>query len=83
MTIMCRFELDKREIEEEFGIKFDEYFAYEMKKLQAYVKHELAELTAGKIIVSPKGKIFVRAVAMQFDRYLRESDRAGGYSKIA
>lgn len=83
MTIMCRFELDKREIEEEFGIKFDEYFAYEMKKLQAYVKHELAELTADKIIVSPKGKIFVRAVAMQFDRYLRESDRAGGYSKIA
>ena len=79
MTIMCRFELDKREIEEEFGIKFDEYFAYEMKKLQAYVKHELAELTADKIIVSPKGKIFVRAV----DRYLRESDRAGGYSKIA
>ena len=54
-----------------------------MKKLQAYVKHELAELTADKIIVSPKGKIFVRAVAMQFDRYLRESDRAGGYSKIA
>ena len=43
----------------------------------------LAELTADKIIVSPKGKIFVRAVAMQFDRYLRESDRAGGYSKIA
>lgn len=83
MTIMCRFELDKREIEEEFGIEFDEYFAYEMKKLQAYVKHELAELTADKIIVSPKGKIFVRAVAMQFDRYLRESDRAGGYSKIA
>ena len=70
-------------LEEEFGIKFDEYFAYEMKKLQAYVKHELAELTADKIIVSPKGKIFVRAVAMQFDRYLRESDRAGGYSKIA
>ena len=34
-------------------------------------------------VVSPKGKIFVRAVAMQFDRYLRESDRAGGYSRIA
>ncbi|MDO4936403.1 MAG: oxygen-independent coproporphyrinogen III oxidase [Sutterellaceae bacterium] len=83
MTIMCRFELDKREIEAEFGINFDETFAHELKKLQAYVKHELVELTQDKIIVSAKGKIFVRAVAMQFDRYLRESDRAGGYSKIA
>ena len=83
MTIMCRFELDKKEIEEEFGINFDEYFAYEMKKLQAYAKHELVELSDDKIVVSAKGKIFVRAVAMQFDRYLREADRAGGYSKIA
>ena len=83
MTIMCRFELDKREIEAEFGIKFDETFAHELKKLQAYAKHELVEVTPEKITVSAKGKIFVRAVAMQFDRYLRESDRAGGYSKIA
>lgn len=83
MTIMCRFELVKSEIEKEFGINFDETFAHELKKLQAYAKHELVELTPEKITVSAKGKIFVRAVAMQFDRYLRESDRAGGYSKIA
>lgn len=83
MTIMCRFCLDKREIEEEFKIDFDSTFAYELRKLTAYAKHELVELTNDKIVVSAKGKIFVRAVAMQFDRYLRESDRAGGYSKIA
>ena len=83
MTVMCRFEIVKKEIEEEFGIRFDETFAYELRKLQAYAKHELVELTSERITVSPKGKIFVRAVAMQFDRYLRESDRAGGYSKIA
>lgn len=83
MTIMCRFELRKSEIEEKFGIDFDKTFAYEMQKLQAYARHELVELSEDKITVSAKGKIFVRAVAMQFDRYLRESDRAGGYSKIA
>lgn len=83
MTIMCRFELVKREIEESFGIRFDETFAYELKRLQAYAKHELVELTPDRIVVSAKGKMFVRAVAMQFDRYLRESDRAGVYSKIA
>lgn len=83
MTIMCRFELDKKAIETEFGIDFDSTFAYELKKLQAYAKHELVSLTNDRITVSPKGKIFVRAVAMQFDRYLRESDRAGAYSRIA
>ena len=83
MTVMCRFEIDKKQIEAEFGINFDETFAWEMKKLGAYVKHGLVEMSGDKIVVSPKGKIFVRAVAMQFDKYLRESDRAGGYSKIA
>lgn len=83
MTIMCRFELVKADIEEQFKIDFDSTFAYELHKLEAYAKHELVTLTPERIVVSPKGKIFVRAVAMQFDWYLRESDRAGGYSKIA
>lgn len=83
MTIMCQFKLEKAEIESRFGIHFDEAFAYELRKLRNYEKVGLVELTPEAIVVSPKGKIFVRAVAMQFDRYLRESDRAGGYSKIA
>ena len=83
MTIMCQFKLEKAEIESRFGIHFDETFAYELRKLRNYEKVGLVELTPEAIVVSPKGKIFVRAVAMQFDRYLRESDRAGGNSKIA
>lgn len=83
MTIMCNFELDFRDVEKRFGIKFEETFAYELGKMKPYVKHGLVELTADRLIVSPKGKIFVRAVAMHFDRYLRESTRAGGYSRIA
>ena len=83
MKIMCNFELRKQEVEERFGINFDETFAYELSKMKPYVKHELVELYPDRLVVSPKGKIFVRAVAMQFDRYLRETDRAGGYSRIA
>ena len=83
MQIMCNFELKKKDVEERFGIKFDETFAYEWSKMKPYVKHGLVELHDDRLVVSPKGKIFVRAVAMQFDRYLRESDRAGGYSRIA
>lgn len=83
MQIMCNFALRKADVEAKFGIDFNDVFAYELKKLVPYAKHELVELTPEGIFVSPKGKIFVRAVAMQFDRYLRESDRAGGYSRIA
>ena len=83
MKIMCQFEVRKQEVEERFGVSFDETFAWELKHLAHYEKHELVELHPDRIVVSPKGKIFVRAVAMQFDRYLRESDRAGGYSTIA
>ena len=83
MKIMCNFELVFAEVEEKFGIKFSEVFAYELGKMKPYVKHELVELHPDRLVVSAKGKIFVRAVAMQFDRYLRESNRAGGYSRIA
>ncbi len=83
MKIMCNFELRKKEVEDAFGIDFDEVFGFEWSKMRPYVKHELVELYDDRLVVSAKGKIFVRAVAMQFDRYLRESSRAGGYSRIA
>ncbi|MDL2059119.1 oxygen-independent coproporphyrinogen III oxidase [Mesosutterella sp. AGMB02718] len=83
MKIMCQFEVKKSEVEEKFGVDFDSHFAWELKHLAAYQKHELVSLHPDRIVVTPKGRIFVRAVAMQFDKYLRESDRAGGYSTIA
>jgi oxygen-independent coproporphyrinogen-3 oxidase len=33
--------------------------------------------------VTPRGKLLVRAIAMQFDRYLRSDERQRRYSKIA
>ncbi len=83
MTVMCNFEIVKKDVEARFGINFDETFAYELERMRPYVKHDLVEVLDDRIVVLPKGKIFVRAVAMQFDRYLRESTRAGGYSRIA
>lgn len=81
--VMCQFAIDKAAFAARFGIDFDAYFDFEIRKLAAYEKVGFVEITPGAITVSPKGKIFVRAIAMQFDRHLRESSRAGGYSKIA
>ena len=83
MQIMCNFQLKFCRVEEKFGINFKEVFAYELNKMKPYVHHQLVELFDDRLVVSAKGKIFVRAVAMHFDRYLRESTRAGGYSRIA
>ena len=75
MKIMCNFELKKKDVEDKFGIHFDEVFAYELGKMKPYVHHDLVELYPDRLVVLPKGKIFVRAVAMQFDRYLRVKSR--------
>ena len=34
------------------------------------------------ITVTPKGRLFVRAIAMVFDRYLRQGQTAARYSKV-
>ncbi len=82
MNIMCQFVVYKKQIEQQFGIKFDEYFAFELKNLAHFVKEGLVELDDDKIVVTPKGKLLVRAVAMNFDRYLREDERVRRYSRI-
>ncbi len=37
MRLMCDLELDKREVEQRFGIKFDEYFAEALVKLEEFL----------------------------------------------
>ena len=44
MQIMCNFELRKKDVEERFGINFDETFGFELSKMKPYVHHELVEL---------------------------------------
>jgi oxygen-independent coproporphyrinogen-3 oxidase len=33
-------------------------------------------------VVTPKGRLLVRAIAMLFDRYLREARERASYSKV-
>jgi oxygen-independent coproporphyrinogen-3 oxidase len=62
----------KREIESEFHITFDSYFTAELAELAAMRDDGLVELSPGEIRVTPLGRIFIRNLAMPFDRYLRE-----------
>jgi oxygen-independent coproporphyrinogen-3 oxidase len=82
MALMCHFEVAKEAIETSHLLKFDEYFAQELDELKPFEEAGLVECGPDWISVLPKGKLLVRALAMVFDRYLRDDRRRRPYSKI-
>ncbi len=70
--LLCHTVIPKSEIEREFSISFDEYFEDELERLGEARTEGLVALAAEEIRVTPLGRIFIRNVAMTFDRYLRE-----------
>ena len=70
--LLCHTVIPKQEIEKEFSISFDEYFAPELEQLKESADQGLVILEPNQIRVTALGRIFIRNVAMAFDRYLRE-----------
>ena len=70
--LLCHTVVRKREIENTFQIRFDEYFASELAELRAMRDDALVLLSDDEIRVTTLGRIFIRNLAMPFDRYLRE-----------
>jgi oxygen-independent coproporphyrinogen-3 oxidase len=81
MDLMCSQPVEFARFQREFGIQFAEYFADELDKLQNFADEGLIELTAQHIAITRKGRLFVRAVGMTFDRYLAQRTGAS-YSKL-
>ncbi len=73
--IMCNAHLDTRAVEERFGIDFGRYFATEIDELRApggLVEQGFLSVEPDALDLQPLGRLFVRNVAMVFDRYLRD-----------
>lgn len=70
--ILCHTVIPKHEIEQEFGITFDEYFAPELAALETPAADGLVELSSDEIRVTWLGRVFIRNVAMVFDAYLEK-----------
>jgi len=70
--LLCHTVIPKRDVEREFSIVFDEYFASEIESLAEPRAEGLVILEPGEIRATPLGRIFIRNLAMVFDRYLRE-----------
>jgi len=70
--LLCHTVILKQEIEQEFSISFDKYFETELARLTEPASDGLVTLGPDEIQVTPLGRIFIRNVAMVFDRYLHE-----------
>jgi oxygen-independent coproporphyrinogen-3 oxidase len=79
--LMCDFELDIGALEREHGIRFADYFAPELAKLEALAADGLVTHDAAKVRVTPKGRLLIRNVCMAFDRYLNPQAEPLRYSK--
>src|SRR5580704_12371082 len=70
--LLCHTVIPKLEVEREFSISFDEYFASELARLADPSADGLVILGRDEIRVAPVGRIFIRNIAMVFDRYIEE-----------
>jgi oxygen-independent coproporphyrinogen-3 oxidase len=81
-SLMCHCELDYGVIESAHGIRFTEYFEEELAALASLAADDLLVIGERAITVTPRGRLLVRAIAMRFDRHLREGYKGAQYSKV-
>jgi oxygen-independent coproporphyrinogen-3 oxidase len=75
MELMCNFRVRAALVEELFGIDFFRYFRTELEELRAPegpVAQGFVVISEEGVQVTPLGRLFIRNVAMVFDRYLRQ-----------
>lgn len=54
-----------------------EQYNFAMNKLKAYAQDGLIELSENKIVVTPKGKLFIRNISSSLDEYLFNNQTTG------
>jgi oxygen-independent coproporphyrinogen-3 oxidase len=81
MALMCSGPVDFAAINKTHSVNFKSYFAEELLRLRPYEEAGLITVDAHAIRVTSKGRMFVRAVSMVFDKYLVQQTSAT-YSKL-
>lgn len=81
MRIMCKMGLSFADMEEKWGIVFDEYFSESLNRLTMLENDGLVELNKNEINITEEGRLFLRNIAMCFDRYLHTSKVDRSFSK--
>lgn len=78
--LICHFELNFKEIEQRYSIVFADYFVNELENLELMGQDGLLEITDKGIYVKAAGRLLIRNICMEFDRYLHEKKQQ--FSKV-
>jgi oxygen-independent coproporphyrinogen-3 oxidase len=81
MKLMCGLQLEWEKLDVEFKIYSSEYFAEEIEALAELESDGLVITGEKGIIVTEKGRLFLRNIAMVFDAYLPKNASKGSYSR--
>lgn len=74
--LMCNFHLERQQVESTFGIRFDEYFAPELERLDGGPARDgFLTISPAALDVPERGRLFVRNICMEFDKYLPAHQR--------
>ncbi|WP_044406891.1 oxygen-independent coproporphyrinogen III oxidase [Thiomicrospira microaerophila] len=68
--LISHFHLNFETVNQQWGIRFDEYFAKELKMLTVFAHDGLLTLDDKDIFVTAKGRLLIRNICMIFDAYL-------------
>lgn len=80
--LMCNFRLDIKYIEKKWGIIFNQYFEDSMTRLCKMAHDGLLLMSPERIEITAGGRLLVRSICMEFDRYLQERHREEHYSRV-
>lgn len=81
MKLMCDFELDFSKIENEFKINFEDYFSKNLENLSEMINDNLLKIENRKIIITEKGRLLIRNIAMNFDGFIERNHDSARYSR--
>ncbi len=80
--LICNFKLDKKSIEQQFGVCFNPYFQQDLELLQTFIDDQLVVVDERHIEVTLRGRLLIRNICMCFDKYLRQRARQQQFSRV-
>ena len=81
-TLICNFALDYPRIEQQWSIRFEDYFAEDLALLAPLVADGLVERSEKGLRVTGRGRLLIRNICMCFDLYLRQKARMQQFSRV-
>jgi len=80
--LICHFRLRFGDVERRWDIRFGDYFAAELGRLDRMVADELLRVGPEDIEVLPRGRFLIRNICMVFDAYLRSAAVQQRFSRV-